>query len=98
MEEKLDDLESAWDRITADADAIPVPDWHRDVLNERLKDLDATPDAGESWDVVQERLRASLKKQHETHAEQAHRIPSRRARCTRAISCLRAHVMQRALR
>ena len=64
VEEKLHYLESLWDRITTDADTIPVPDWHRDILDERLKDLDATPDAGDSWDVVQERLRASLKKQH----------------------------------
>lgn len=64
VEEKLDYLELLWDRITTDADAIPVPDWHREILDERLKDLDATPDAGDSWDVVQERLRASLKKQH----------------------------------
>lgn len=64
VEEKLDYLESLWDRITTDADAIPVPHWHREILDERLKDLDATPDAGDSWEIVQERLRASLKKQH----------------------------------
>ena len=37
-----------------------VPDWHRQVLNERLKDYEANPDIGESWDVVRIRLRDKL--------------------------------------
>jgi hypothetical protein len=40
-----------------------VPDWHREVLNQRLKDLEANPVSGDSWDVVQERLRRKLDKQ-----------------------------------
>jgi len=32
-----------------------VPDWHREILDERLKDLEADPHAGDSWEVVQER-------------------------------------------
>lgn len=45
------------DRIAATPETIPVPDWHREIIEERLKDLDANPNAGESWEVVQERLR-----------------------------------------
>jgi hypothetical protein len=38
-------------------ETIPVPVWHREILDERLKDLEADPGAGDTWDVVQERLR-----------------------------------------
>jgi putative addiction module component (TIGR02574 family) len=57
VDEKIDYLQSLWDRIAATPETIPVPDWHREILDERLKDLEADPDAGDSWEVVQERLR-----------------------------------------
>ena len=41
---------------------MPVPEWHRGILDERLKDYEANPKAGESWDVVRERLRDNLRK------------------------------------
>ena len=52
---KIDYLQSLWDRIAATPETIPVPDWHREILDERLKDLEADPHAGDSWEVVQER-------------------------------------------
>ena len=64
VQEKLDYLESLWDRITANAESIAVPDWHREILDERLSDLQAKPDAGDTWDVVQERLRTKFESQH----------------------------------
>ena len=60
VDEKIDYLQSLWDRIAATPETIPVPEWHREILDERLKDLEADPDAGESWEVVQERLRKKL--------------------------------------
>lgn len=62
--EKIDYLQSLWDRIAATPETIPVPDWHREVLDERLKDLDADPGAGDSWDAVQERLRKKFERSH----------------------------------
>jgi putative addiction module component (TIGR02574 family) len=59
VEEKIDYLQSLWDRIAATPEAVPVPDWHRAIIDERLKDLDADPGAGDSWEVVQDRLRKS---------------------------------------
>jgi putative addiction module component (TIGR02574 family) len=60
VDEKIDYLQSLWDRIAATPEAIPVPQWHRKILDERLKDLEADPISGDSWDVVQERLRTKL--------------------------------------
>jgi len=35
IDEKIDYLQSLWDRIAATPDAIPVPDWHREIIDER---------------------------------------------------------------
>jgi len=60
VDEKIDYLQSLWDRITASPESIPVPDWHREILDERLKDLEADSDAGDTWEAVQERLRKKI--------------------------------------
>jgi len=64
VDEKIDYLESLWDRVAASPETIPVPDWHRDIIGERMKDLDANPDAGDSWEAVQKRLRKKLDSPH----------------------------------
>ena len=33
-------------------DSVPISDWHREVLEERLAELAANPTAGRSWDAV----------------------------------------------
>jgi putative addiction module component (TIGR02574 family) len=64
VDEKIDYLQSLWDRIAATPETIPVPDWHREILDERLKDLEADPGSGDTWDVVQERLRKKFDSSH----------------------------------
>ena len=41
VDEKIDYLQSLWDRIAATPETIPVPDWHHEMIDERLKDLEA---------------------------------------------------------
>jgi hypothetical protein len=36
-----------WDRIAATPETIPVPDWHREIIDEHVKELDVDPDAGD---------------------------------------------------
>ena len=57
-------LQSLWGRIAATPETVPVPDWHRDILGQRLNNLEANPESGDSWDIVQERLRRKLDEQH----------------------------------
>jgi len=38
QEEQIDYVQLLWERIAATPDQVPVPDWHREVLDERLKD------------------------------------------------------------
>jgi putative addiction module component (TIGR02574 family) len=59
-DEKIDYLALLWDRITTPSTTIDVPEWHREVIAERVRDLHSDPDSGDPWDVVQTRLRARL--------------------------------------
>jgi putative addiction module component (TIGR02574 family) len=61
VDEKLDYVQSLWDHIAANPEAIPVPDWHLQVVEERIKENNrVTPRAGRSWDEFREELRARL--------------------------------------
>ena len=61
-EEKIEYVQSLWDRIAATPSQVATPRWHQDVLSDRLKEADLNPDSGESWEVVRERLRGKLRK------------------------------------
>ncbi len=52
IDEQIEYVHALWDRIAAKEDVVPVPDWHREILDERLADLDANPDAGRPWEEV----------------------------------------------
>ena len=56
VEQQIDYVQALWDRIAAREDRVPVPDWHREVIDERLADLEANPDAGRPWDEVKRDL------------------------------------------
>lgn len=62
IDEQIEYVQSLWDRIAASPAQVPVPEWHHEVLAERLKEYEANPDAGESWDVVKERLCKKLRR------------------------------------
>lgn len=55
-EEKLDYVLALWDRITSTEPEIPVPEWHREVVEERLAEHEANPDDGEDWKVLRAEL------------------------------------------
>jgi putative addiction module component (TIGR02574 family) len=61
VDEQIEYVQSLWDRIAASPEQVPVTRWHREILDERLKDYEASPNAGESWDVVREQLQDKLR-------------------------------------
>lgn len=56
VEEKLDYVQSLWDRLSAPPAEIPVPDWHRKVLQERLAAHRADPGAVVPSDLWKNRV------------------------------------------
>jgi len=53
IEDKIDYVQALWDRIAANKSQVPVPDWHRDVLRERISEYQANPAEGRSWEDVE---------------------------------------------
>ena len=42
-------MEALWDSLSAAPEQVPVPDWHREVLEQRLAEDEADPVPGEEW-------------------------------------------------
>jgi putative addiction module component (TIGR02574 family) len=49
-------VEEIWDSIAAEAEALDVPQSHKDELDRRLAAYHADPHAGASWEEVKARL------------------------------------------
>ena len=54
-EDRLQLVEKIWDSLAVSAESVPVPDWHKSELNDRLDD--SSEKAISSWEEVQARLR-----------------------------------------
>jgi putative addiction module component (TIGR02574 family) len=62
VEEKVDYVQSLWDRIAVRPEDVPVPDWHLQVIEERLAAHEADPAAARPWDEVREEVADTLKR------------------------------------
>ena len=60
IDEQIEYVQSLWERITADPSKVPVPDWHRKILNDRLKAYREEPEGGATWDQVREEIERKL--------------------------------------
>jgi putative addiction module component (TIGR02574 family) len=62
VEDKIDYVQSLWDRIAADADQLPLQEWQHRILEERLTAHHATPQDARPWrevlDGIERRLKA----------------------------------------
>lgn len=60
-DEKLEYIQALWDHFTEHPDEVPVPDWHREIVAERL----AVHRRGETmfrpWSEIREELLARLR-------------------------------------
>jgi len=43
-------------------DQVPVPDWHRQVIRQRLADHVASPLEGRPWEKVRDKIRNQLER------------------------------------
>ena len=62
IEEQIDYIQSLSGNASQPThpEDIPVPDWHRKILEERLANLDENPDAGSPWEEVREAIKKHL--------------------------------------
>ena len=62
IEEQLDYVQRLWDRIAAHPDTIPIPDWNRQVLADRLAAYKENPTEGRSLEEVRDEVLEQLRK------------------------------------
>ena len=62
IEDQIEYVQSLWDRIAANADHIPMHDWQRKLLEERLSAHQSTPAEARPWDEVLDRLQRRLRR------------------------------------
>ncbi len=53
VDTKLELVEAIWDSIAASQDEVPVPQWHKEIIKNRLADPVVESD---SWENVKKRL------------------------------------------
>jgi putative addiction module component (TIGR02574 family) len=58
----MDYVQALWDVIAAHPENVPVPGWHREILDARLAEYGRDPDEGASWEEFRAELQAEAKK------------------------------------
>jgi putative addiction module component (TIGR02574 family) len=56
LSEKLQIMEAIWEELRLDADQVPVPQWHKDLLDSRRKAVDENREEILEWDEVKHSL------------------------------------------
>jgi len=61
--ERLRLIEELWDSLDTEAtESLPMPDWHKVELDQRLDAHARDPKAGKLWDEVKADILANLRK------------------------------------
>lgn len=61
-DERIAYVEALWDRIAQEPDTVPMPERHKQVLDERLDAYRANPQAGRPWSEVRDGLLDKLRR------------------------------------
>jgi putative addiction module component (TIGR02574 family) len=61
VDEQIDFVQSLWDRIAATSEQVPVPEWHRQIIRERLAVYHVSPSAGRLWTDVSTDIERKLR-------------------------------------
>jgi putative addiction module component (TIGR02574 family) len=59
MEERLELAEAIWNSVGMEP-PLPLQDWQRQILDDRIAADDAAPEAGSPWPEVKRRILAAL--------------------------------------
>ena len=60
-DEKLELIEKLWDSLEENADDLPIPDWHRQLLTQRLDEMDREGPTGVPWEQVLQEIQSRFK-------------------------------------
>jgi len=52
--QRLDLISRLWDSLSDSEEELPIPEWHWEILNRRLDEADANPEAGIPWEQVRD--------------------------------------------
>jgi putative addiction module component (TIGR02574 family) len=58
LNEKLQIIEVLWEDLRNQEEAVPVPEWHKKILDERLKAVEEGREEILEWDDIKHDLRA----------------------------------------
>jgi putative addiction module component (TIGR02574 family) len=61
VEEQIDFVQSLWDRIASTPEQVPVPEWHKRILRERLEAYQENPTTGRLWTDVRRDIDRQLR-------------------------------------
>lgn len=62
IEDQIDYVQSLWDRIAARPDEVPLPDWHKEILRERLLMHQDDSNRAKPWEEVEEAITEELRR------------------------------------
>jgi hypothetical protein len=54
--EKLRIMEELWDDLRMRAEGVPVPQWHKDLLDERERLIESGEAQFDDWDAARKRI------------------------------------------
>ena len=54
--EKLRIMEELWDDLRARADGVPIPQWHKDLLDERERLIESGEARFGDWETAKKRI------------------------------------------
>jgi hypothetical protein len=61
VEDKLQALEALWTDLCRNEEDIPVPQWHRSLLDERMRLAGEGKATFSSWELAKERISAQTR-------------------------------------
>ena len=60
ISEKLMTMEALWDDICRNEEQIPVQEWHKEILDERQRQIDSGEARFVDWEEAKARIRARI--------------------------------------
>ena len=59
--EKLALLEALWIELSSEPDQIDIPQWHKDILDERMREAESGSVEIIDWEVAKQQIRQMIR-------------------------------------